>query len=204
MSRNLEPKGKIVRRFGVNIFGNPKYDRLLERRPAPPGEPRRRRRQISEYGKHLIEKQKMRLAYGVAERQFRRTFDKAKAMAGDTGDNLMQLLERRLDNVVYRVGMATTAQQARQLINHNHVRVNGRKVTIASYTVKAGDVITANPRASSRALIEKLVSGTVGRTTPEWLELDKANGKGVVVRHPSKTDFPAVFDSRAVVEFYSK
>jgi small subunit ribosomal protein S4 len=204
MSRNLEPKGKIVRRLGVNIFGNPKYDRLLERRPNPPGMVHRRRKQTSDYAKQLLEKQKIRFAYGLGERQFRNLFEKANAMKGVTGDNMLQLLERRLDNVVYRIGMASTAQQARQLVNHNHIRVNGEKVTIASYTVNAGDVITANPRQSSRKLVERMVSETVGRPAPVWLSLDKVKTQGTVVRLPEKTDFSDIFNPQMVVEFYSK
>ena len=152
MSRNLAPKGKIVRRMGFNIFGNPKFDHLLERRPTPPGETKKRRPRLSEYSKQLIEKQKIRFAYGLSERQFRNVFEGAKSVKGITGDNMLILLERRLDNIVYRLGMASTRSQARQIVNHSHIRVNNRKVNIPSYLIKTHDVVTIKEKESSRKL----------------------------------------------------
>ncbi len=204
MSRNLAPKGKIVRRLGINIFGNPKYDRLLEKRPQPPGEVKKRRPRISEYGKQLMEKQKIRFAYGLTERQFRIVFANAKKMKGVTGSNMLTLLERRLDNVVYRLGMAATRSQARQIVNHGHVRINGRKVNISSCIVKENDEITIKEKDSSRKLVTELITGNINREIPEWLVLSKVDMTGKVNRLPEKADIPPVGDEQLVVEFYSK
>ncbi|MGD9202573.1 MAG: 30S ribosomal protein S4 [Chitinispirillia bacterium] len=204
MSRNLAPKGKIVRRLGINIFGNPKYDRLLERKPTPPGEMKKRRPRISEYGKQLSEKQKIRFAYGLSEKQFRIVFANAKKMKGVTGDNMLSLLERRLDNIVYRLGMASTRSQARQIVNHGHIRVNDRKVTIASYLTKANDTINVKDKESSRKLLQTFISNNINREVPEWLTLSKVDMTGTVNRLPEKADIISVGDEQLVVEFYSK
>ncbi len=204
MSRNLSPKGKIVRRLGINIFGNAKYDRLLERRPTPPGETKRRRPRLSEYGKQLMEKQKIRFAYGLTERQFRIVFANAKKMKGVTGDNMLTLLERRLDNVIYRLGMSATRTQARQIVNHGHIRVNKRKVNISSFVVKESDVITVKEKDASKKLVQELISGNINREIPEWLALSKVDMTGTVNRLPEKADIPTVGDEQLVVEFYSK
>ncbi len=204
MSRNLEPKGKIVRRLGANIFGNPKYDRLLERKPNAPGEVKKRRPRISEYGKQLAEKQKIRFAYGLSEKQFRIVFANAKKMKGVTGDNMLSLLERRLDNVIYRLGMASSRSQARQIVNHGHVKINSRKVSIASCVVKADDIITIKEKDSSKQLIQNFISGNINREVPEWLTLSKVDMTGTVTRLPEKTDIQPVGDEQLVVEFYSK
>ena len=204
MSRNLEPKGKIVRRLGANIYGNPKYDRLLEKKPNPPGEVKKRRPRISEYGKQLAEKQKIRFAYGLSEKQFRIVFANAKKLKGVTGDNMLSLLERRLDNVIYRLGMASTRSQARQIVNHGHVRINGRKNNIPSATVKANDVITIKDKNSSKQLIQNFISSNINRDVPEWLSLSKVDMTGTVTRLPEKADIQPVGDEQLVVEFYSK
>ncbi len=204
MSRNLEPKGKIVRRLGHNIFGNPKYDRLLERKPNPPGEVKKHRPRISEYGKQLAEKQKIRFAYGLTERQFRIVFANAKKMKGVTGDNMLSLLERRLDNVVYRLGMASTRTQARQIVNHGHVQVNNRKASIASQVVKTNDSITVKDKDASKKLVQALISSNINREIPEWLALSKVDMTGTVNRLPEKADIAPVGDEQLVVEFYSK
>ena len=204
MSRNLDPKGKIVRRLGINIFGNPKFDRLLERRPNPPGETKRRRPRLSEYGKQLVEKQKIRFSYGLTEKQFRIVFRNAKKMKGVTGDNMLILLERRLDNIIYRLGMAATRSQARQIVNHGHIHVNNRKVNIASYVVKTNDAITVKGKDSSRKLLQDLIAGNIDREIPEWMSLSKVDMTGKINRLPEKTDIPTVADEQLVVEFYSK
>lgn len=204
MSRNLEPKGKIVRRLGTNIYGNPKYDRLLERKPNPPGEVKKRRPRISEYGKQLAEKQKIRFAYGLSEKQFRIVFANAKKMKGVTGDNMLSLLERRLDNVLFRLGMASTRSQARQIVNHGHVRINGRKNNIPSAIVKANDTITIKDKNSSKQLIQNFISSNINREVPEWLSLSKVDMTGTVTRLPEKADIQPVGDEQLVVEFYSK
>ena len=204
MSRNLDPKGKIVRRLGINIFGNPKFDRLLERRPNPPGETKRRRPRLSEYGKQLVEKQKIRFSYGLTEKQFRIVFRNAKKMKGVTGDNMLILLERRLDNIIYRLGMAATRSQARQIVNHGHIHVNNRKVNIASYVVRTNDAITIKEKDSSRKLLQDLIASNIDREIPEWLSLSKVDMTGKINRLPEKTDIPTVADEQLVVEFYSK
>ncbi len=204
MSRNLEPKGKIVRRLGVNIFGNPKFDRLLERRPTPPGDAKKHRPRVSEYGKQLSEKQKLRFAYGLSERQFRIVFAEAKRMKGVTGDNMIQLLERRLDNVIYRLGLAATRTQARQIVNHGHVSVNGIRLNIASALIREGDVIAAKVKESSKKLLQEQIAKNVGRDVPEWLTLDKPKMEGKINRLPVRTDVATIADEQLVVEFYSK
>lgn len=204
MSRNLDPKGKIVRRLGINIFGNAKFDRLLEKRPTPPGEVKKRRPRLSEYGKQLSEKQKIRFSYGLSEKQFRILFGKAKKSKGVTGDTMLTLLERRLDNVVYRLGMASTRSQARQVVNHGHIRVNDKKVNIASYLVDENDTITVKEKETSKKLVQNYIAGNINRTVPEWLTLSKVDMTGKVTRLPMRADIPTVGDERLVVEFYSK
>lgn len=204
MSRNLAPKGKIVRRLGTNIFGNPKYDRLLERKPTPPGEVKKRRARLSEYGKQLTEKQKIRFAYGLGEKQFRIVFANAKKMKGVTGENMLSLLERRLDNIIYRLGMASTRSQARQVVNHGHIMVNDRKVTIPSYIVKVNDSITVKKKDSSQKMLQTFISNNINREIPDWLTLSKVDMTGNVNRIPEKADIASVGEEQLVVEFYSK
>jgi small subunit ribosomal protein S4 len=204
MSRKLDPKGKIVRRFGVNIYGNSKYDRLLEKRPTPPGEIKQRRPRMSEYGQQLAEKQKLRFAYGLTERQFRNTFLKAKRLEGVTGDNLLILLESRLDNVLFRIGMASTRSQARQLINHGHICVNGKKVDIPSYSIKEGDKVTVKAKDASKKFISEFIAANAGKDLPEWLTFSKVDSEGVVTRLPLKSDIQPIGDEQLVVELYSK
>jgi small subunit ribosomal protein S4 len=204
MSRKLDPKGKIVRRFGVNIYGNPKYDRLLEKRPTAPGAAKKRRPRMSEYGKQLAEKQKLRFAYGLTERQFRNLFLKSKAQTGVTGDNLLIGLESRLDNVVYRLGMAATRAQARQFVNHGHITVNGKKVDIPSYSVKTGDVVSVRNKENSKKFIQEEIASSISREVPEWLSFSKVDMAGTVSRLPQKTDIQPIGDEQLVVELYSK
>ncbi|MBN1980584.1 MAG: 30S ribosomal protein S4 [Chitinivibrionales bacterium] len=204
MSRNLAPKGKIVRRFGLNIFGNPKYDRLLERRPTPPGETKKHRTRLSEYGKQLAEKQKIRFSYGLSERQFRILFEKARKIKGSTGDNMISLLERRLDNVIYRLGMAATRNQGRQIVNHSHILVNKKTVNIASYFVEANDVISIRNKEGSKKMISEFIANSISRDVPQWLTLSKVDMTGTVTRLPEKTDCTPVGNEVMVVELYSK
>lgn len=204
MSRNLKPKGKIVRRLGVNIFGNPKYDRLLERKPRPPGEIKKRRPRISEYARQLLEKQKIRFAYGLSEKQFRIVFANAKKLKGVTGDNMLSLLERRLDNVVYRLGMASSRSQARQVVNHGHIVVNKKRVDVSSYIVNAEDIISVKNKESSKKLVQELISHTINREVPEWLTLSKVDMTGKVNRLPEKVDISPIGDEQLVVEYYSR
>jgi small subunit ribosomal protein S4 len=205
MARNStrKAKGKIVRRLGVNIFGNPKYERLLEKRPNPPGMHARRRGRLSDYGTQLVEKQKLRFHYGLAERQFATLFVKAKAMPGITGDNMLILLERRLDNVVYRMGMAATRAQARQLVRHGHLALNGRKASTPSQFVSAGDKITVKDRKSSQTMVHDALAAN-HRDVPSWLMADEKASAGMVVRLPERSEIPTVADEQLIVEFYSK
>jgi small subunit ribosomal protein S4 len=203
MSRNLDPKGKIVRRLGTNIFGNEKFQRLLDKRPNPPGPLKQHRGRLSEYGIQMRERQKLRFAYGLTEKQFRNTFLKAKHMPGITGDNLLSLLERRLDNVVYVMGIAKSRAQARQIVNHAHVRVNDKKVDIPSFKVSAGDKITIAAGEARKKFLQVLVADN-SRNVPEWLEFSKVDLKGEVKRLPEKHDIEILADVQLVVELYSK
>jgi small subunit ribosomal protein S4 len=204
MSRNLDPKGKIVRHLGANVFGNEKYQRLLEKRPNPPGPVKHHRGRLTEYGTQLLEKQKLRFAYGLNERQFRNTFVKAKHMKGVTGENLLSLLERRLDNVVYALGIAKTRAQARQIVNHAHICVNGKKVDIPSYIVSVGDKITIVPKDGTKKFLQALVADNSSRNLPEWLEFSKVDLTGIIKRLPEKSDISVIADEHLVVELYSK
>jgi small subunit ribosomal protein S4 len=187
MAKNFTAKGKIVRRLGVNIYGNPKYDRLLERRPTPPGQHGAGRRgKPSDYARQLMEKQKVRFCYGLSEKQFRRVFDKAKGMKGITGHNMLILLERRLDNMVFRLGLASTRTEARLFVRHGHFLVNGRKVDIPSYLVRAGDVIEVREKSRKIAKISEALDSVMRRGVPTWLELDRDAFKGTVKTLPAR------------------
>ena len=198
-------KGKICRRFGVNLFGNMKYDKVLAKRPNPPGQhgANAARKKLSEFGKQLIEKQKLKISYGLREKQFRITFDRAASLAGVTGNNLMILLEARLDNVDYRLGFAPSRSAARQVVGHGHIRINGRRCNIASYPVRTGEVITRKDSARTKALVQRNLDGVRGET-PEWITLTKEELKGEVVRLPEREEIPSVSDELMVVELYSK
>ena len=198
-------KGKICRRFGVNLFGNMKYDRVLAKRPNPPGQhgANAARKKLSEYGKQLVEKQKLKITYGLREKQFRITFERAAKLSGVTGNNLMMLLEARLDNVVYRLGFAPSRSAARQLVGHGHVRINGRRCNIASYSVRPGDVVSLKEASRSKALVQRNLDAA-RIEQPEWLNLVKEELKGEVVRLPEREEIPSVADELMVVELYSK
>jgi len=206
MSRFRGPKGKIVRRFGVNIYGNPKYDRLLARRQNPPGMHGgfKGRRKISEYGKQLIEKQKLKYTYGLRERQFRITFKRALRHKGITGDNLMIMLESRLDNTVFRMGMAPSRDAARQLILHGHLKVNNRRVNIASFHVTQNDTVTVKESTRSRGLVQRYVDENISAEIPEWVSVDRDNLKATVDRVPLREEIPTIANEQLIVELYSK
>jgi small subunit ribosomal protein S4 len=206
MAKNFTPKGKIVRRLGVNIYGNPKYDRLLERRPTPPGEHGAARKgKPSDYSRQLQEKQKVRFCYGLSEKQFRTVFTKAKAMKGIAGHNMLVLLERRLDNMVYRLGMASTRAEARVFVRHGHYLVNGRKVNIPSALVNPGDVIEVREKSRKVDKIIEALDGVMRRGIPSWLELDRDAFKGTVKSAPVREELtsPAI-EEQLIVELYSK
>jgi len=203
MARYKGPRVRIGRRFGQPIFGASKY---LERRAYPPGVhgPKKSRRKMSDYGIGLAEKQKLRYQYGLLERQFRRVFESARKKRGVTGETLLQLLETRLDNVVFRLGLATTRPFARQLVSHGHIRVNGRKVAIASYTVKPGDVVEVKDTAVTRQLVAKSVESSQVRPVPDWISFSKDALRGQIVRTPTLDDIQPIVNVQLIVEFYSR
>lgn len=206
MARYRGPVGKISRRLGIGI--TEKGQRILSKRPFPPGQhgPGARRRQVSDYGLQLLEKQKARYVYGILEKQFRHLFEKAQRVPGQTGEALFSLLERRLDNVVYRLGLATTRQQARQLVTHGHVVVNGRKTNIPSFSVRVGDKISVRPESRRRPYFKNLVDGgELGRTrVPDWLRFSAAELGGEVVALPRREDAEQNINEQLIVEFYSR
>ena len=206
MARSDTAKGKICRRFGVNLFENPKYDRLLSKRSHPPGMhgPNQRRRRRSDYGEQLDEKQKLKFAYGLRERQMRGVFKMAHRQDGVTGDNLLILLESRLDNVVFRMRWAATRDQARQLVRHGHVKVNGRRVNVPSFGVSENDKISVKDSPRSQALIRRYIEESSGRPTVEWLESDNDKLVGQVIRLPLRDEIQCDANEQLVVELLSK
>lgn len=206
MAKFTGPKGKLVRRFGVNIYGNPKYDRLLERRSHGPGQhgPNQMRRKVSEYGKQLLEKQKLRHTYCLLEKQFRRLFRKAQQMRGVTGENLLVLLETRLDSLVYRAGFGCTIMQARQLVNHGHIKVNGRRVNIASYRVRVGDQVAVRDTVTSKNLATRYLMENPRFSGADWLTVDREGLTISVNRLPQRDEIDATANEQLIVELYSK
>jgi len=202
MGRYTGPKTKISRRHGVPLFGASKS---LERKNYPPGvHGPKGRRKTSEYALALSEKQKLRFQYGMMERQFRHFFKRAKKRRGVTGETLLQMLDRRVDNVVFRSGFCTTRRGARQFVSHGHVKVNGRKVSTCSYLVKQGDVIEIKDKPASRQLATRNLEASVMQAVPDWLTVDKEQFKAVVNRMPSRDDMQINVNDQQVVEFYSR
>jgi small subunit ribosomal protein S4 len=197
-------RGKLVRRFGINIFGNQKYDRLLKRRPGLPGNPKKGRPRVTEYGKQLMEKQKLKFSYGLSEKQFHNVFEKAKTLKGVTGHNMLILLERRLDNVVYRLGMANSRIQARQIVSHGHIYLNGRRCNIPSAVVRTGDVVQVKPREASKELVRGLLAANSHRPVAPWLALQADDLKATISAMPTREMIPTVAEEQQIVEFYSK
>ena len=205
MARYTGPKVRLSRRLGTNIFENDKGRRAPDRRPHPPGAHGRTRRRNSgsEYLAQLQEKQKAKYIYGVLERQFRRTYEEAVRLHGPTGENLLRLLEQRLDNVVYRAGWASTRPQARQFVNHGMVQVNGRRVDIASFRVKKGDVVALGPKARNMIVIRHNID-TLDRSVVGWLESGDG-GQQVTVRDlPQRDHIDVPVRESLIVELYSK
>lgn len=201
MARYTGPKTKIARKFGEPIFGP---DKVLERRNFPPGQHgQNRRRKTSEYGIQLREKQKAKYTYGVLERQFRNLFDKAARSKGITGEILLQLLESRLDNVVFRLGIAPTRAAARQLVLHKHVTVNGAVVNIPSYSVKPGDVVGVREKSKSLEVIADALAGFNHSKYP-WIEWDETLKAGKFLHVPAREDIPENIKEQLIVELYSK
>jgi small subunit ribosomal protein S4 len=204
MAKYNGPRGKIVRKFGENIFGNPKYDRLLSKKPYPPGQHGMKRRKLSDYALQLKEKQKVKYMYGLLERQFRRFFLKAERMKGVTGENLLKLLESRLDNTVFRLGFAQTRAQARQMVLHRHIMVNGHIVNIPSYILKPGDVIQVREKSKRLSMFHEALKRVDADRMLPWLELDKANMTGKFLDFPKREDIPVNVQESMIVELYSK
>ena len=201
MARYTGSKTKIARKFGEPIYGP---DKVLQRRNFPPGQHgQNKRRKTSEYGTQLREKQKVKYAYGVLEKQFRNLFDKALSMKGITGEILLQLLESRLDNVVYRLGIAPTRAAARQLVLHRHITLNGEVVNIPSFHVKPGDIVGVRERSKSLEVIGDALAG-FNHTKYPWIEWDEAAKAGKFLHVPAREDIPEPIKEQLIVELYSK
>jgi|TARA_B100000530_G_scaffold330499_1_gene273930 small subunit ribosomal protein S4 len=205
MGKLNKPKGKLVRKFGENIFGNPKYDRLLNRKAYAPGQHGQgRRSKLSNYGIQLQEKQKIKFMYGLLEKQFRLTFERAEKMKGETGTNMLQILESRLDNVVFRLGFAPSRPAARQLVNHKHFLVNDKVVNIPSFIVKPGDNISVREKSKKMDIILDSMRRIKGDMDLSWLALDKAKMKGIFEAVPERDEMQLTVNEQLVVELYSK
>ena len=202
MARYTGPRVRISRRFNTPIFGPSKY---LERKNYGPGvHGPKSRRKTTDYGLGLIEKQKLRYYYGLQERQFRGVYERALRKRGVTGETMLQMLETRLDNVVFHLGFATTRASARQMVTHGHVRVNGRKVSIPSYALKVNDVVEVRDTNVSRQMATRNLEASTSRAVPDWVSLNRDAFKGTVVRIPSRDEIQPIANEQAVVEFYSR
>ncbi|NOS72819.1 MAG: 30S ribosomal protein S4 [Verrucomicrobia bacterium] len=202
MARYKGPRVRISRRFGIPIFGPSKY---LERRNYPPGvHGPKSRRKLTDYGMGLVEKQKLRYYYGLMEKQFRGVYEKALKRRGVTGEQMLQILETRLDNVVFHLGFGTTRAAARQMVNHGHVTVNGRKASIPSFALKVNDIIVVKDNTVSRQMATKALELSTSRSVPDWLSLSKDEFKGTVMRIPTRDEINPIANEQAVVEFYSR
>ncbi|KAB2334245.1 30S ribosomal protein S4 [Cytobacillus gottheilii] len=200
MARYTGPSWKLSRRLGISLSGTGKE---LEKRPYAPGQhgPNQRKK-LSEYGLQLQEKQKLRHMYGVNERQFRNLFDKAGKMAGKHGENFMILLESRLDNVVYRLGLARTRRQARQIVNHGHIMVDGARVDIPSYRVAPGQTITLREKSRNLDIVKEAIE--VNNFVPDFVSFDADKLEGTFTRLPERSELPAEINESLIVEFYSR
>ncbi len=206
MARYLGPKCKLSRREGTDLFLKSGI-RPLEskcRADNAPGQHGQRRGRLSDYGVQLREKQKVRRLYGVLEKQFRNYYKRAASTKGNTGENLLRILEERLDNVVYRMGFGSTRSEARQLVAHNSVLVNGERVNIPSYRVQPGDEIKIRERSKNQLRIQSALNLATQRGVVEWVEVDTSKMQGVYKRAPDRTDLPAEINENLIVELYSK
>ena len=204
MTKRLSSKYKICRRLGVNLWGRPKSP--TNKRDYGPGQHGQRRRKPTDYGIQLAAKQKLRGYYGdISEKQFRRTYDEAVKLRGDTSENLVGLLERRLDTVIYRMNFAPTIFSSRQLVNHGHVQVNGKRVTIRSYRVRDGDVIEVRAKSKQHPLVLETVQHPE-RDVPDYIEVDVEKLKGTYLRQPLFADipYPVQMEPNLVIEYYSR
>jgi len=201
MGRYIGPKTKIARKFGEPIYG---ADKAFEKKNYPPGQHglARKRKKVSEYGTQLLEKQKAKAIYEVQEKQFRRAYEEAARMGGITGEDLLRLLESRLDNVVFRMGLAPTRAAARQLVSHRHITVNGSVVNIASYKVRPGDTVGVREKSKSLEVIQNALGGS--RTRYSWIEWDNASMSGKFLQRPERAEIPENIKEQLIVELYSK
>jgi small subunit ribosomal protein S4 len=208
VARNIDPKCRQCRREGEKLFlkGEKCFtDKCaIERRNQPPGQHGAKSTRVSDYGKQLREKQKIRRIYGVLERQFRLAYQAADRQRGVTGENLLQRLESRLDNVAYRMGFGASRSEARQVVRHNGILVNGKRVNIPSYQVKPGDVIEVAPSAKGQLRIKGAVEAAQSRGFPEWVEVDTKGLKGTYKARPQRAELPPTINESMVIELYSK
>jgi small subunit ribosomal protein S4 len=208
MARYTGPVCRLCRREGIKLYlkGDRCYSEkcAVDKRGYPPGQRSRARRKETEYGLQLREKQRARRIYGVLERQFRRYFDQAERQKGITGENLLRLLERRLDNVVYRLGFARSRVDARQLVRHGHFTVNGRRVNIPSYLVQIDDEIAVAEKSREMPLFAEIAESAAQKTPPHWLEVDAENMKGRVLGLPAREDIDVPIQEHLIVELYSR
>lgn len=208
MARYSGPVCRMCRREGMKLFlkGDRCYSEKcsFDRRPYPPGQHGQGRLRPSDYRDQLREKQKVKRIYGVLEKQFRLYFQRADRMKGVTGENLLSLLERRLDSTIYRLGLASSRAEARQLVRHNHFAINGRKVNIPSYSVRVGDEIEVKERSRKVTRITASIEAAERRPRPSWLEMDKKNWKGTVKGDPVRDELTLPINEQLIVELYSK
>ena len=201
MARYTGPKSKISRRYSEPIFGDTK---ALEKKPYPPGQHGRgRRKKPSEYAIQLSEKQKAKYIYGILEKQFRNLFKKASSKSGITGENLLILLESRLDNVVFRLGICKTRRSARQLVNHKHILVNGKMVNIPSFSLKEGDIISIRDKSRSISFINECINDP-NNSKYNWLDWDTKSFSGKLINYPDRESIPENINEQLIVELYSK
>jgi len=203
VSRKLKPRGKIVRRFGVNIYEMPKYDQLLSKKSNPPGRADAKRKKISNYGLQLLEKQKLKFAYEIGEKQFRNLYYRAKKMKGRTGDNILILLESRLDNAVFRLGLAESRSQARQMVSHRHIVLNGKSVNVPSITLSPGDIIGLKRKDASINMGREALLRRKGISCP-WLDFDEDSLSGTMRSNPEPSWIKFPVDMQRVVEYYAR
>ena len=201
MARYTGPATRISRRLNVDLVGG---DASFERRPYPPGQHGRSRIKQSEYLLQLQEKQKAKYSYGVLEKQFRRYYQEAHRRPGKTGDNLLQILESRLDTVAYRMGFGASRTEARQIVRHNGITVNGKRVNIPSYNVQPGDVIEVATKAKEQLRIKAAAEAAAARNVPEWMEVDAKALKGTFKALPARADLPQTINEHLIIELYSK
>jgi small subunit ribosomal protein S4 len=208
MARYTDASCKLCRREGQKLFlkGERCYTNkcAVGRRPYAPGQHGAQKKKMSEYGLQLREKQKAKRFYGILESQFRKYFEMANRRKGITGENLLQLLECRLDNVVYRLGFGTTRAEARQLVTHGHFDINGKKLNIPSYLVKVGDTVVVNEKGRKSVRFKEILDVTGSKVVPKWLEVDQENLKGKVVALPAREDIDLNVQEHLIVELYSK